>query len=120
MTVCRAAGSEYASRGLFHRCAGLGDGESPARTHAGLRGGKSLHEPTQFYPAVPANHGGKFTRWLLNQRIIVAQRYLEKTDQPVDDIAERVGFPSTTSLRRHFHNLLNTSPSRYRREFRGR
>ena len=64
--------------------------------------------------------GESFSRWLLNQRLIVAQRYLEKTDQPVDDIAERVGFPSTTSLRRHFHNLLNTSPSRYRREFRGR
>ena len=64
--------------------------------------------------------GESFSRWLLNQRIIVAQRYLEKTDQPVDDIAERVGFPSTTSLRRHFHKLLNTSPSRYRREFRGR
>ena len=64
--------------------------------------------------------GESFSRWLLNQRIIVAQRYLEKTDRPVDDIAERVGFPSTTSLRRHFNNLLNTSPSRYRREFRGR
>ncbi|HFV9239964.1 TPA: helix-turn-helix domain-containing protein [Enterobacter mori] len=69
---------------------------------------------------MPVYTGESFSRWLLNQRIIVAQRFLEKTDHPVDDIADRVGFPSTTYLRRHFHNLLNTSPSRYRREFRGR
>jgi transcriptional regulator GlxA family with amidase domain len=64
--------------------------------------------------------GERFSNWLLNQRILVAQRFLEKTDRPVEDIAERVGFPSTTSLRRHFQKQLNTSPSRYRREFRGR
>jgi transcriptional regulator GlxA family with amidase domain len=64
-------------------------------------------------------NGESFSSRLLKQRITVAQRYLEKTDRPVDDIAERVGFPSTTSLRRHFNNLLNTSRSRYRREFRG-
>ena len=64
--------------------------------------------------------GECFSNWLLNQRILVAQRFLEKTDRPVEDIAERVGFPSTTSLRRHFQKQLNTSPSRYRREFRGR
>ncbi|PKH25301.1 AraC family transcriptional regulator [Enterobacterales bacterium CwR94] len=64
--------------------------------------------------------GSSFSAWLLNQRIVVAQRFLEKTDQPIELIASEVGFPSTTSLRRHFQKQLNTSPSRYRREFRGR
>lgn len=63
--------------------------------------------------------GTSFSLWLLNQRIIAAQRLLEKSDCSVETIAEKVGFPSTTSLRRHFLKQLNTSPSRYRREFRG-
>lgn len=33
-----------------------GDGKPPACAHAGLRGGKSLHEPSQLYPAFSANH----------------------------------------------------------------
>lgn len=63
--------------------------------------------------------GESFSRWLLDQRIIVAQRFLEKTDQPIDLIASQVGFASATSLRRHFLKSLKTSPSRYRKEFRG-
>ncbi|WBF44222.1 GlxA family transcriptional regulator [Serratia rubidaea] len=64
--------------------------------------------------------GNSFAQWLLNQRLIAAQRFLEKSDRSIEYIAETVGFPSTTSLRRHFLKHLNTSPSRYRREFRGR
>ncbi|MBH2918753.1 helix-turn-helix domain-containing protein [Serratia marcescens] len=63
--------------------------------------------------------GTRFSLWLLNQRLIAAQRLLEKSDCSVETIAEKVGFPSTTSLRRHFLKQLNTSPSRYRRVFRG-
>ncbi|WP_374258264.1 GlxA family transcriptional regulator [Yokenella regensburgei] len=66
------------------------------------------------------NTGSSFAVWLLNQRIILAQRFLEKTDQPIELIAGEVGLPSTTSLRRHFQKQFSTSPSRYRREFRGR
>lgn len=81
---------------------------------------KALMSRRSFTRRFQQSTGENFSQWLLGQRILVAQRFLEKTDRPVEDIAERVGFPSTTSLRRHFQKQLNTSPSRYRREFRGR
>ncbi|MGF6755496.1 helix-turn-helix domain-containing protein [Paraburkholderia sp. GAS42] len=57
--------------------------------------------------------------WLLAQRLTRAQQLLETTDQPVDAIAGSAGFGSTASLRQHFADAFRTSPSAYRREFRG-
>ncbi|STQ45071.1 transcriptional activator FtrA [Ewingella americana] len=62
--------------------------------------------------------GTTFTQWLLNQRLSVAQRFLEKTDQPVERIAQESGFGSALSMRRHFQQQFKTSPSLYRREFK--
>lgn len=62
--------------------------------------------------------GTTVTQWLLNQRLAVAQRFLEKTDQPVERIAQESGFTSALSMRRHFQQQFKTSPSLYRREFR--
>lgn len=62
--------------------------------------------------------GTTFTQWLLNQRLSVAQRFLEKTDQPVERIAQEAGFGSALSMRRHFQQQFKTSPSLYRREFK--
>jgi transcriptional regulator GlxA family with amidase domain len=58
-------------------------------------------------------------QWLLAQRLALAQRLLETTAQPVERIAERAGFGSALSLRQHFAAALHTTPSLYRREFRG-
>lgn len=63
--------------------------------------------------------GTTVTQWLLNQRLAVAQRFLEKTDQPVERVAQKAGFSSALSMRRHFQQQFKTSPSLYRREFRG-
>ncbi len=63
--------------------------------------------------------GTTVTQWLLNQRLAVAQRFLEKTDQPVELVAQKSGFSSALSMRRHFQQQFKTSPSLYRREFRG-
>jgi transcriptional regulator GlxA family with amidase domain len=57
--------------------------------------------------------------WLLAQRLTRAQQLLETTDQSVDAIAGSAGFGSTASLRQHFADAFKTSPSAYRREFRG-
>lgn len=57
--------------------------------------------------------------WLLNQRLALAQRMLETTAKPIDLIAQEAGFGSEVSLRLHFNKVLKTTPSRYRREFRG-
>ncbi|HSV51884.1 MAG TPA: helix-turn-helix domain-containing protein [Burkholderiaceae bacterium] len=57
-------------------------------------------------------------RWLLNQRLALAQRQLESTRRSIEQIAADAGFGSAVSLRQHFAAALNTSPSTYRREFR--
>lgn len=62
--------------------------------------------------------GTTVTQWLLNQRLALAQRFLEKTDQPVEQVALASGFSSALSLRRHFQQKFSTTPSRYRKEFR--
>lgn len=58
-------------------------------------------------------------QWLLGQRLALAQRLLETTAQPIERIAERAGFGSPLSMRQHFGVAFNTTPSMYRREFRG-
>jgi transcriptional regulator GlxA family with amidase domain len=58
-------------------------------------------------------------RWLIQQRIDRAQHLLESTDLAVDDIAGRVGFAGSASLREHLHAALGVSPLTYRRTFRG-
>lgn len=58
-------------------------------------------------------------QWLLSQRLGVAQRMLETTDHPIERIAERAGFGTALSMRQHFGVAFNTTPSMYRREFRG-
>lgn len=65
------------------------------------------------------HHGATVTDWLLHQRILLAQRMLESTDKPVDMVAMEAGFGSENALRHHFRKVLSTSPTRYRREFRG-
>ena len=57
--------------------------------------------------------------WLLAQRLARAQQLLESTDQSVEAIAGMAGFGSTASLRQHFADAFRTSPSAWRREFRG-
>jgi transcriptional regulator GlxA family with amidase domain len=57
--------------------------------------------------------------WLLAQRLARAQQLLEGTDESVEAIAGIAGFGSTASLRQHFAETFRTSPSAWRREFRG-
>jgi transcriptional regulator GlxA family with amidase domain len=59
-------------------------------------------------------------QWLLRQRVLHARRLLEATDLPVEDVADRAGFGTATSLRAHFRRATATTPLAYRRTFRGR
>jgi transcriptional regulator GlxA family with amidase domain len=63
--------------------------------------------------------GTTFNKWRNSQRVAYAQRLLETTDLSIEDIACATGFGSALSLRLHFAENLRTSPSAYRREFRG-
>jgi transcriptional regulator GlxA family with amidase domain len=55
--------------------------------------------------------------WVARQRLARAQRLLESTDLPVDEIARTVGFGQAAVLRHHFSAALGTSPQAYRRRF---
>jgi AraC family transcriptional regulator, transcriptional activator FtrA len=56
--------------------------------------------------------------WLHQQRITRAQDLLERTDASVEQIADRCGIGTATTLRRHFHRSLGVSPTVYRATFR--
>jgi transcriptional regulator GlxA family with amidase domain len=58
-------------------------------------------------------------RWLQNQRLARAQRLLETSTRSIDAVALETGFGSAVSLRQHFAAAFSTSPSGYRRQFRG-
>jgi AraC family transcriptional regulator, transcriptional activator FtrA len=57
-------------------------------------------------------------QWLLSQRILLAQRLLETTEEPVERVAQRSGFGSAAGLRQHFTRAVSCSPLAYRRTFR--
>jgi transcriptional regulator GlxA family with amidase domain len=58
-------------------------------------------------------------RWLLRQRVLLAQELLEATDETMDFIADRAGFGTAAALRHQFVRSLGTTPHAYRRTFRG-
>jgi transcriptional regulator GlxA family with amidase domain len=57
-------------------------------------------------------------RWLIGQRVLLAQELLEQTDETVDVVAERAGFGNATALRHHFRAWRSTTPHAYRRMYR--
>ncbi|MEU2025604.1 helix-turn-helix domain-containing protein [Streptomyces sp. NPDC016469] len=58
-------------------------------------------------------------RWLLRQRVLLAQHLLETSDETIDTIADRTGFGTAAALRHQFVRALDTTPQAYRRTFRG-
>jgi transcriptional regulator GlxA family with amidase domain len=58
-------------------------------------------------------------RWLLQMRLERARELLEATEIPVEQVAAQAGFPSAGALRAHFAEKLRTTPSAYRRTYRG-
>lgn len=59
-------------------------------------------------------------RWILQQRVRVAQELLETTDEPIERVARLAGFGSSAALRTHFQRAVAVSPQTYRHVFRGR
>ena len=55
-------------------------------------------------------------QWIIQQRVLRAQRLLEECDEPIDDIARHAGFTHGVALRRYFHRYLGMSPRQYRLE----
>ncbi|UZJ33779.1 helix-turn-helix domain-containing protein [Streptomyces endophytica] len=57
-------------------------------------------------------------QWLQTQRIGRARELLERTDLPVDRVAELSGLGSAANLRRHFTRTVGVPPNDYRRSYR--
>ncbi|MEV0990816.1 helix-turn-helix domain-containing protein [Streptomyces sp. NPDC049949] len=57
-------------------------------------------------------------QFLLRTRIQLAQRLLERTDDPIERIAARTGLGTSANLRHHFHRCTGTAPGIYRTAFR--
>jgi transcriptional regulator GlxA family with amidase domain len=81
---------------------------------------RAAMSPRTFARRFAASTGTTPYRWLLRQRIQLAQRLLETTDLPVDQVAHRSGFSTAANLRKHFSRVVRTSPQAYRRTFADR
>jgi transcriptional regulator GlxA family with amidase domain len=79
---------------------------------------RSAMSPRTFARRFRATTGTTPMQWVLRQRVLLAQRLLETTDEPVDRVAALAGFGSPAALRQHFQRLVRTSPTSYRRCFR--
>lgn len=55
--------------------------------------------------------------WLVRERLALAQRLLETTEDPVERIAVAAGFGSDAALRQHFRRAFGLAPSAWRRSF---
>jgi transcriptional regulator GlxA family with amidase domain len=79
---------------------------------------RSTMSPRTFARRFRAVTGTTPLQWLLSQRVLLAQRLLETSDDPVELIATRCGFGTAAGLRQHFQRSTGTSPMAYRRTFR--
>ena len=78
---------------------------------------RSAMSPRTFARRFGDTHGTTPHQWLLRQRVLLAQRLLETTDLPIDQVAARCGMGSATNLRQHFQRIVRNTPQAYRRCF---
>jgi transcriptional regulator GlxA family with amidase domain len=79
---------------------------------------RALMSPRTFARRFRAVTGTTPHRWLLEQRLRLAEQLLETTDLPVDAVAGQAGFGSGDTLRHHFAGHRGIGPAGYRRTFR--
>ena len=90
-----------------------------AQTHtvASLAGRVNMSQRT-FLRRFAALTGMTPARWLLNERLIRVQDYLQNSAFSIDKIAELTGFGNSALLRHHFLQRFLLSPSQYRKNSR--
>jgi len=74
------------------------DQELPVRDLAA----RAAMSPRTFARRFRAATGTTPHRWLIRQRVLLAQRLLETTDDPIDRVATGSGFGTAANLRQHF------------------
>ncbi|GAY12907.1 GlxA family transcriptional regulator [Pseudonocardia sp. N23] len=75
--------------------------------------------PRTFARRFVAETGMSPMRWLIVQRVRAAMRLLEQTDLSVAKVARDCGLGTAVNLRAHFAREVGTTPTAYRRNFRG-
>ncbi len=79
---------------------------------------RAATSPRTFARRFVASMGTTPLQWLLRQRVLLAQRLLETTDEPIERLATTCGFGTAAGMRIHFQRLVGTNPTSYRRAFR--
>jgi transcriptional regulator GlxA family with amidase domain len=79
---------------------------------------RAMMSPRTFARRFKAETGTTPYHWITNQRVLLAERLLEESDDTIERIAVRAGFSNATAFRHHFTRLRGTSPQRYRRLFK--
>ena len=80
----------------------------------------ALMSERSFARRFRAETGTTPLRWLIERRVAHARRLLERTELPIEAVAAESGFGTAVSLREHFGRAVRTTPTAYRRAFRGR
>lgn len=73
--------------------------------------------PRTFYRQFLAETGYTPMQWITRARVDRARELLETSERSIEQIAADVGLGTAANLRRHFQQILGTSPSEYRRTF---
>ena len=81
------------------------------------RGAMSARTLTRHFRAATGMPPGE---WLQRERVRLAQRLLETTDDSIERVARRAGYDTSTAMRAQFALRLQTSPRAYRQTFRVR
>lgn len=81
---------------------------------------RAAMSPRTFARRFKALTGTTPHRWLLEQRLRLAEELLETTELSVEAVAARAGFGGADTLRHHFAARRGIAPAAYRRAFRRR
>lgn len=83
----------------------------------GVLARRALMSERTFARRFRAEVGTTPAAWVARLRLQRAQELLERTDVPVEEIAQLAGFGAAAALRHHFTQALGTTPQAYRRTF---
>ncbi|HEY6747357.1 MAG TPA: helix-turn-helix domain-containing protein [Mycobacteriales bacterium] len=79
---------------------------------------RALMSPRTFARRFRDRTGTTPASWLATQRVLLAERLLERGEDTVGAIATRTGLGSPDTLRRHLARTRGVTPEAYRRTFR--